>query len=231
MPNVSLKRQVRTTLGVLVTLMVDPKLKADDLAKIAGLTPNGVARLLGELRDAGFDVHYDYSKEKYVGKLTADLEESILGPVAQKIRRAVSKSEASRPPVRLVSSLERYTVPQFAELTGDTPSNVYNKITGYKGAKLPAGWVAYQNTERGKWMVQKMVADRTGTKFTLPENVKEAAQYVIGEGDPQRMRARPLKCLVCDETNVVARGLCGAHYQDARRHPDKYKALLSKADR
>jgi len=108
-------------------------------------------------------------------------------------------------------------------MIGTVPSNVYNMLTGYKGAKLPAGFVGYQIAGAGKWQIQKM--DQKNGKFVIPENVKLAKTIVVGEGAPMKVKdvLHRSRCIVegCGK-QVMSGGFCSEHYYQARRHPEQF---------
>jgi hypothetical protein len=113
-------------------------------------------------------------------------------------------------------------------MQGTSPQNVYNMIIGYKGAHLPLGWVAYQMQDRGKWLVQKMERDRSGTKWIVPKHLDGAYKIVQGEGEElgRTQAVNRAKCAVhrCGERQL-SKGLCSSHYYMARRTPDKFEEL------
>jgi biotin operon repressor len=225
-PNTSREKQVDNTVKLLLMLLVEPRLSQPQLAKVIGVTPGNVMNMIERFREAGLEFEYDFAKKQYVGKFSETLEKTLLGSFAKKLKTAVK--EAQTPPaLKFVSEIERYTLVEFAQMMGTTPQNIYNMIIGYKGQALPAGWVAYQLTASGKWFLKKMLTDRTGQKFVLPPNIKEAARYVIGSGDPMSIKDKALqKCIMGDGDSVAAKGLCMKHYQDSRRHLEKYAAIL-----
>lgn len=229
MANASIERQVDTTVKVLVTLLAEPKVKASQLAKALGQSPSNIARLISRFRDAGLKIDYDFSSESYSVDFDEQLQKSILGRYAKKMRRLLSDTQAAKTPVRFVSSLSRYTLPEWAQAHGMSAQNVYNMIIGYKGAHLPSGWVAYQLVDRGKWLVQKMDRDRTGKKYAVPTNLKDAFKIVVGEGEEVGERSDQIKraqCAVhgCKES-ILSKGLCSTHYYMSRRSPNKFKEL------
>lgn len=229
MANASIQKQVDTTVKVLVTLLAEPRVKAAQLAQILEQSPSNVARLIARFRESGLTIDYDFSSETYKVDFTESLQKSLLGKYAKKLRRIVSDTQASKTPVKFVSSLDRYSLPQWAEMHGTTPQNVYNMIIGYKGAHLPSGWVAYQMMDRGKWLIQKMDRDRTGTKYAVPSNLKEAFRMVTGTGAEASDRVTQIRRMQCAvrgcKDGILSRGLCSAHYYMSRRSPGRFLEL------
>jgi DNA-binding Lrp family transcriptional regulator len=230
MANTSLDKHVDTTVKLVIALLTEPRLTQTELSNAVGVTPNVIARMLGRFRQAGLVVEYDYSNERYRVNLADKLERSVLGPFAKKIRKSISESEKTKPPVKFIASLDRYTVPEWADAFGTSPENVYNMITGYKGQKLPAGWVAYQMKPRTRWFLKKMETDRSGLKFVLPDIVNEAHEYHEGTGEPLTKKGKKGKCLFpkCPEP-LLAKGMCNGHYYQVRRHPEMLDGLKKEA--
>lgn len=229
MANASIEKQVDTTVKVLVTLLAHPKISAAQLAKATDQSPSSIARLIARFRDAGIGIDYDFSTESYIIDFKESLQKSVLGRYSKKLSRILNQAAKARTPVKFVQSLDRYSLPEFAAAHGYTPQNVYNMIIGYKGAHLPAGWVAYQMQDRAKWHVQRMVRDRSGKNWVVPDNVKEAFKFVVGEGEEVGSKAKQLsrsKCNVktCDK-NAFSKGLCQPHYYMKRRSPAKFRLL------
>jgi hypothetical protein len=234
MSNASLDRQVDDTVKILLTLLTEPRIKANELALMLDRTPNHIARMIMRFRDAGLDISYDWSTESYTGKFTEQLKESILGEFSKKLKKAVRESEQTKPPQVFVSSLARYTPKQFAEQFGTTPQNVYNMISEYKGQGLPTGWVAYQLKERGNWFLMKMETDRSGKKYLIPAICKDAFSYKVGTGKPATLEGnkdRTKELCVAPECGEerLGKGLCKAHYYQARRHPERFAEFQRKA--
>ena len=228
MANASIQKQVDTTIKVLVTLIAVPRVSAAALAKLTGQTPGAIARLISRLRDAGLRIDYDFSKETYKVDLSEVMQKSLLNRYAKKLRTLVGNDIEARARVKFVSALDRYTLPQWAEAYGTTSQNVYNMIIGYKGAQLPAGWVAYQMNDRGKWLIQKMDKDRTGKKWVLPDTAKDAYRITIGEGEDadRATQIRRMKCSVHDcPESIFSKGLCTSHYYMHRRNAAKFATL------
>lgn len=218
MGNASIEKQVDTTVKLLLALLSEPRIKANELAKTLDVSTNYVARMISRFREAGLDIDYDFQKGQYVGKFTDQLAKTVLGTYSKKLRKVIREAEFSQPPVRFIDSLERYDLAQFAAKMGTSPQNIYNMIIDYKGQKLPAGWVAYQLAPAGKWFVVAMRKDRTGSKFELPDVVTTAHSYKVGEGDPVSIKSKAIACAVpkCG-LPPVARGFCQTHYQADRR--------------
>lgn len=224
----ALDKQIDTTVKLLLALITEPRLTADKLAKMLDVSPNYIAKMLVRYRDAGIHIEYDFSQKKYVGKFSEQLERTILGPFAKKLKRAVARAEFSQPKVRFVHTLESYTVQQFAELMKVSDTNIYNGLNGYKGQQFPAGYVAYKTGKRTSWIIVKAETDRTGTKYRVPKSVLDIAyRYVIGSESALPPKAKSSKCNVVGcQNHVQARGLCGTHYQEARRHPERYDDIV-----
>ena len=228
MSNASIDKQIDTTVKILVALLTEPRIKSNELAEALGVSPNYIVRMIGRFRDAGLDISYDFDKQQYVGKFNEQMSKSMLGPYARKLKSVISRAEFSKPPVRFVSTLDRYTTSQFAAHMGVTLANVSNMLMGYKGQKLPAGWIGYQTKPNGRWFIQRAATDRSGKKYIVPDHIQEIAhKYVIGEGDAVDFKAKKSECNVpkCGKL-VFARGLCSEHYYKARRHPEQYKGLI-----
>lgn len=219
-----MEQQVQHTVKLLILLLADPHATASTLAKAVGLGESWVNIMVMRFRDAGLDIEYDRRSGRYrvdLGdKITAKLE-----PMAKRLRKAIEEVQSEKPEVKFVHSLDRYSVKQFADHIGGTPSNVYNMISGYKGAKLPAGWCAYQLAGQGKWWVQKMSRNGADTKFEVPAVALNAKSLVVGEGEQlgKKDLIAASTCIVADcKKPVMSRGFCADHYYKARRHPDKY---------
>ena len=219
MSNNTLEKQIDTTVKLLVVLLTEPRLKSHQIAKALGVSQNHVAQMIGRFRDAGVDIEYDHEDRLYVGKFADQLSESILGGFAKKLKKIVEESLVVQPPVRFISTLEQYTVTEFAKAHGMSPANVYNGIAGYKGQSLPTGWVAYQMAEKGRWMLRRMNVTPAGKDVVPPEIIKNAFTYVTGAGEAVRpVKKKAPGCLVgpeCDEP-VYAKGFCKPHYYQAR---------------
>lgn len=228
MSNQSMEKQIDVTLKALLTFMTEPRMKADAVAKMLGVSPNYIARLLMKYRDAGVDIRYDFKNEKYVGKFNEQLSDSVLGSFAKKLRTTVSKAAFSKPPVEFVTSLDRYTVPEFSQFIGTTTANVYNALNAYKGQSLPTGWVAYQNQGSGRWNIVRARTDRSGKHFEVPpEIVSSAHRYVLGAGEILKGKAKTGLCAYPDCTEGAAvKALCRAHYFKARRHPERFVGII-----
>jgi hypothetical protein len=233
MANASIEKQVDITVKVLVTLLAEPKITASQLAKATEQSQSNIARLIGRFRDAGLHIDYDFSDECYKINLGERMQRTLLGRYAKQLARILSAAAKGHQEIRFVQSLDRYSLPEFAEAHGYTPQNVYNMIIGYRGQKLPAGWVAYQLQERGKWMVQRMDRDRSGKKYVLPENVESAFKYVIGSGDEPGTKADQESRTHCHiekcRRRILSKGLCQTHYYMARRNKTKFKTLRLRA--
>jgi hypothetical protein len=207
--------------------MVEPRLKAEQLAKILGVSENYVARMLARFRDSGIEIEYDFKKGSYVGRIEQQLENSIVGPFAKKLKREIAKAEFSKPPIKFVRTLDRYTVAQFAEFMGVTTANIYNQLNGSKGQKFAAGWVAYQVAPRASYQITRAEVGRDG-KFVVPKDIKATAHmYILGEGSQLTGKALQGLCRFPDcEKPEMARGLCDTHYYQARKHPERFKGII-----
>lgn len=228
MANQAMDKQLDVTVKMLVTLITEPRMKAADIATLLDVSPNYIARMLARFREAGINIEYDYKKMQYVGKFEEQLGATILGPFAKKLKRAITTAEFSKPPIKFVTSLDRYTVAQFSEMLGVSPQNVYNGINGYKGQKLPTGWVAYQSTDGGNWMIVKARTDRSGKKYEVPPEIElNSHRYVLGAGDALKGKQKASHCKypACQEA-TMSRGLCSVHYYQARRHPEKFEGII-----
>lgn len=234
MANASIEKQVDTTVKVLVTLLAEPRISAAQLAKATEQSQSNIARLIGRFREAGLDIDYDFSEECYRISLGDRMKKSLLGRYAKFLARILNAAAKGRQEVKFVQSLQRYSLPEFAEAHGYTPQNVYNMIIGYRGQKLPAGYVAYQLQERAKWNVQRMDRDRSGTKWVLPPNVEEEAfKYVVGTGDEPGTKAAREARKQCNVAKCggapMSKGLCQTHYYMARRNAAKFRSLKLRA--
>jgi biotin operon repressor len=232
MANASIEKQVDTTVKVLLTLLAEPRVSAAQLAKATEQSQSNIARLIARFKEAGIKIDYDFSDERYKIDFDESLQKSILGRYAKKLARILNDAAKSQTPVKFVQSLDRYSLPEFAQAAGYTPQNVYNMIIGYKGAHLPAGWVAYQMQDRGKWLVQRMTKDRRGN-WTTPENVKDAFRFVVGTGEEIGSKAKQASRLKCKidkcQDGVLSKGLCTKHYYMQRRAPSKFRTLKQRA--
>lgn len=230
MANISMTKQIDLTLKLLVILLAEPRVDASILARMVGMSENWVNKMMSSFREAGVNIEYDRPNKRYSVGLSDEITEGILGKIAAKLRREIGQAKFSQPPVRFVSSLDRYTVREFSQYLGTTPQNIYNMISGYKGAELPSGWCAFQLSEGGKWFIQRMPTDKTGKVFRLPDNVKEGAHSVIvGKGNPVKGTRELVERSVCAVPKcgepILAKRLCNGHYYQARRHPEEFKNL------
>ena len=216
----TLESTVDTTLKILVTLLAQPRVTAAQLAEGLGRCENTVAKHLGRLRALGITIEYDRAEERYNVDLGEGLHTSLLGRYAKTMQSILGTADVSKP-VKVVESLERYSVVEFAESIGCTPQNVHNMISGYKGTKLPAGFVAYQMKDHGKWLIQRMVRDEENATWVLPPNITDAYRVAIGDSadapTPDEQRER----MECKEDDcggrVIAKGRCWKHYRRVRR--------------
>lgn len=233
MGRVTPQTQLHIVIKLLVTVLIEPTITTSELAKALDVQPTRVARLLMSFREAGVHIDYDFKRGRYNVALSDALEKSVLGKFLTKVRRAMSDSASRQPPVRFVTSLENYSLIEFAEMVGTSPSNVYNMVINYKGATLPAGWIAYQMQERSKWRVTKMTTDRTGKIFEVPEMLLHAFRTSKGSGTKidSSLKRIVTKCqavtldgkkeVVCKEP-VLFKGYCRTHYYQQRRHPERF---------
>jgi biotin operon repressor len=216
--------QVEYTIKLLLALLAEPKIPAATLGKSLGLTENFVNQMMMRFRNAGLEVEYDFGKAQYRLNFSNKLNQK-LESYANRLKAAIESAPQPSPQVKFVQSLDRYSVKQFADMLGGTPSNVYNMISGYKGAKLPAGWCAYQIASAGKWWIVKMARNAADTKWEIPAVARDAHSIVVGEGEPKTEKEvlEESRCIVrgC-KAPAMARGFCYYHYYDARRNPDKY---------
>jgi len=182
------------------------------------------------LRKAGLDVEYDQLRQQYSVGLSEGMAKGFIPKLATKLNRAMKEKGLKEPPQRFVSSLDRYTITQFAEYLGSSPQNIQNMIIGYKGQSLPEGWVAFKISDNGRWFIQKMETGRSGKDYRIPDNVKSAStEYVVGRGGMKVAGgAKPstiAKCIVFEngkrcQNPRLAKRLCSFHYYQARRHPE-----------
>lgn len=227
MANSTIKKQLELTVKMIVTLLAEPRMSAEALGKALGVSAAWVHKMTGILRESGLDIEFDRTKNQYSVGLSEDLAKGLLGKYANRLKRSITSHELKNPPIRFVTSLERYDVRQFSEYLGSSPQNVYNMIAGYKGQGLPIGWVAYQISPSGKWFIQKMNTDRSGKKHLLPDNVKDAHAHVIGinaQAGPEGKKPEKPLCEFrgCKEISM-AKGLCSYHYYKIRRDPKLLK--------
>lgn len=232
---VTVKQQIQLTIKLLLTLLAEPKIRADRLAKSLGVSQGWVYLMTMRLREAGLDIEYDRNRGgQYSVALTPELQEGILGKYAARLKRQLTDHSRKFQPVSFVSAIDRYSVRQFAEYLGTTPQNIGNMLQGYRGQSLPEGWVGFQVSERGKWFIQKMIADRSGKHWTVPDNVKNGAfSYVTGRGDLKVSGPKPAfkQCYVPYDMEgksphhepVLSFGLCNRHYFRARDHAEEVK--------
>lgn len=230
MANSTIKKQLDLTIKLIVTLLAEPRVSAEALGKALGVSAAWVHKMTGILRESGLDIEFDRIKGQYSVGLSEELQKGLLGKYSARLKRSITTHELKNPPIRFVTSLERYDVRQFAEYLGSSPQNVYNMIAGYKGQALPAGWVAYQISPAGKWFVQKMNTDRSGKKFLLPDNVKDAHAHVIGTneqiGPGGKKPPKPVCGWQACKEPLLAKGLCSGHYYQVRRDPSLLKGNL-----
>jgi biotin operon repressor len=230
MANSSIKKQLDLTLKLIITLLAEPRMSAEALASALGTSTAWVHKMTMMLREAGLNIEFDRTKSQYSVGLSEELAKGLLGKYSARLKRSITTHELKNPPIRFVESLERYDVRQFSQYLGTTPQNIHNMISGYKEQALPQGWVAYQVSPAGKWMIQKMDADRSGQKHVLPHNVKGAHAYVIGTNEKSSATGAKPKKAICDflkcKDEVLAKDLCSAHYYKARRDPSILKGNL-----
>jgi len=234
MSNMTLKKTLDLTLKLILALLAEPRANARMLASSLGMSEAWVNKMTGDLRGAGLNVAYDRNKGEYNVGLSDDLKRS-LDNYARRLRKVVHEAKLYQPATRVVPSLERYDIRQFADYMGTSQPNVYNMISGWKGQHLPAGWVAYQITAGGKWFIQKMIMTKSGKPTILPQNVKEAYTYKIGDGKPMQGNVDGVDIPLCRHKGCdtdggkpgrqLAKGLCTFHYYQARRHPERFPEL------
>lgn len=239
LPKSSINQQIGLTLKLLVILLAEPKITAEALAKTLSVSVAWVFAMTARLREAGLDIEYDRTQQRYSVGLSESFAEGFIPKLANRLNRAMKASGLRQPPERFVSSLDRYTVAQFAQYLGSSRQNIQNMIIGYKGQQLPEGWIAFRISDGGRWFIQKMETGRSGKDYRIPGNIKEAAvEYVIGRGGMKVLGgSRPAtvqRCIVFEngkrcENPQLAHFLCSFHYYQARRHPEFTKQWMKEA--
>lgn len=226
----SLKQQIDLTIKFLVILLSGQKATPQVVARTLGVSVAWVFEMTAKLKAAGLRISYDQRLQRYSVGLPDEMKESI-SKLSNRLNRAMKQKQLAQPPVKFVTSLDRYTKEQFAQYLGTTPQNVQNMIAGYKGQGLPEGWVAFRLVEGGRWLIQKMPTDRTGKKYRLPENIESsAADYVIGGDSALKVSGpKPATFQACHwlvegkqcANTALAHFLCNKHYWPVLRHPER----------
>lgn len=225
----SVKQQIDLTIKFLVIIISGQKTTPQVIAKTLGVSVAWVFDMVARFKAAGLSIAYDQREKRYSVDFPGMSGE--IQKLSNRLDRAMKKKGLSAPPVRFVTSLDRYTKEQFAQYLGTTAQNVQNMIAGYGGQSLPEGWVAFRFDQGGRWLIQKMPTDRTGKKYRLPENVAQGAiEYKIGAdgtlkvSGPKPATFNPCywyeKDKRCGQV-ALAHSLCHKHYWPVLRHPDR----------
>jgi hypothetical protein len=206
-------RNVQTAIKVLLALLVEPSLSVARLAEVAGIEEHQVSYIMAQLRRAGVDIDYDFTKHQYVCRFDAQLEKSLLGSFAKKI---AAQQVKPKPETVFLTSLDSYTVKQFAQYLGCSKQNVCNMIAGHGGQKIPPGWIAFRVGNTKRWLIRK--ADIQDGRYVVPASIKKEAEYIMDDAEVKTPSRRTRVCEVpsCNEV-VKAHGLCMKHYQAQRR--------------
>jgi biotin operon repressor len=218
--NVTVDAQAVKLVKFLVAILAEPRIRAQALAKTLGVSEAWVNQMTMKFREAGIEIEYD----REVGQYSVTFSKRLQSKLSQFVAEMKRTLEGTVTEV-LVSEKDRYTTKEFGQMIGTTNFNVYNMITGYKGARLPAGWCAYRLSDRGQYRIQKMVKDAKGN-LVPPKSAINAVSIVIGSGEiPKTTKAALQKgrCIVngCGK-NSFSRNFCYDHYFQARRNPDRF---------
>ena len=196
---------------LLVLLLAGQKTTPEVIAKTLGVKLDWVWAMLARLRESGLTINYDKDAKRYSVGITEAMSEGLIPKLANRFNRAMKQKSLAQPPIRFVTSQDRYTKDQFAKYLGTTPQNIQNMISGYEGQSLPEGWVAFRLTEAGRWLLQPMAKTDRGRTWTLPDNVKTGAfEYVVGSGGKMKVTGpKPAEFETC--CKLVDGGLCPNH--------------------